>query len=176
MSKKLFLIIIFAAFFILPRAAQAKEAIEIFYFLNTDCQPCQGMTDALNVLDAKYPELTIAKVDVSSDEHKQAVFQDFMAIYRQASLSVPTVIIGSKVFTGYDVNVVAGIEEEILYCQSNICPSPQTLLDDYLNQLGQEDQATSQTNSLLFWSIFLIVWPILGAGAIIYVLKKYKKQ
>ncbi len=160
---------------VLPRAVQSENAVEVYYFFDDACYACQSMTDAITSLDSKYETLSVQSINAGADERRQVIFSDFMELYQVYNYSVPTIIVGNDVYSGYSTSIVSGIEQSILYCLNNSCPSPRLLLKDYYNSLDQAEQSGSP-NSILFWSIFLFLWPLLGIAGIVYVLKKYKPK
>lgn len=155
----------------------AAEAIEIFFFQDPDCSLCDQMADALAVLDAKYPELTVISLDIRAEETNLTIFQDLMELYGLQTYTLPTVVVGSTVFDGFDASVVNGIEQAIVQCRNNPCISPRKVLNDYYDSLIEAKSEKGKADQgVLFWTIFLLAWPILGAIAIILVWRKYSRK
>ena len=159
----------------LPGIALAENPVEVYYFFDQACYACQSMTDALASLDAKYQTLSVQAIDAGQDEKRRVIFNDFMDLYQVYNISVPTIIVGNDVYSGYSASIINNIEQSIVYCLSNECPSPRLLLRDYYDTLNDSDQPDG-TNTIMFWSIFIFLWPLLGIGAIVYVLKKYRPR
>ena len=157
----------------MPRLAKAETPVELYYFYNNECSACTDMSQALESLRDKYSGVMINRFDVTDDLNKLTIFSDLLNIYREPETSVPTVFIGNDVFVGYTALSTNEIDKAILFCQSNDCPSPSSLLKDYYASLSVEEE--DNTNTIIFWTIFLVTWPLLGAVAVILVLKKYKR-
>ncbi|MBU0707592.1 hypothetical protein KKG41_04435 [Patescibacteria group bacterium] len=172
--KNYILISTLVIFLFLPRVVKAETPVELYYFYENDCSACSDMSDTLEFLRNKYTGTMISRFDVTDDLVKRTIFNDLLDIYREPQTSVPTVFVGSDVFVGYTALSTNEIETAIQYCQLNNCPSPSELLKDYYASLSGEE--TDNTSKIVFWTIFIVAWPLLGAVAVIIVLRKYKDK
>ncbi|MFA5107234.1 MAG: conjugal transfer protein TraF [Patescibacteria group bacterium] len=178
MKKYLLVSLIVVAAVLAARPTQAKETVEVFYFYESGCPSCQSMNDTLAGFKNKY-SIILATFDVSTDTDNRAIFEDLLTLYQMPSRQTPTVFVGKNVYVGYSAAITSEIENTIIQCQAVRCDSPQQALDQYYEYLAHPEQESSnglQKKSTLYLTIFMIVWPLLGATAIVIVIKKYRKK
>ena len=177
MKKYLLISLIVVAAALSVRPAQAKETVEVFYFYESGCPSCESMDDTLSGFKNKYG-IILATFDVSTDSDNRAIFEDLLTLYQMPSRQTPTVFAGKNVYVGYSAAITSEIENTIIQCQAVRCDSPQEVLDRYYEYLAHPEQEGNglQKKSTLYLTIFMIVWPLLGAAAIVIVIRKYRKK
>ncbi|MDP3964610.1 MAG: hypothetical protein Q8Q20_03065 [bacterium] len=147
-------------------------SVELYYFYDPDCLACDSMTDSLAVMSQEYPELRVISRDISADETHLAILQDLFRIYDSPERSVPAVFVGTQSFVGHNQSVVLAIEQELLSCRNGDCPRPSEALTEYYDLVSENPNSASRLGWLAFWSVFILIWPLVGAIAIYKVWKK----
>jgi hypothetical protein len=168
--------IIIALCLIWPAVSRAAEPVEVYYFSDPQCSACGDMEYSLAQMKKSYPEMRVVNFDVSTGNEVALILQDLFSIYEPDELQLPAVFIGSQVFTGYNADVVSGIGQTIDTCRTSGCKPPSSILRDFYAQIDKKQQSQAKFPILLFWAIFIVIWPIIGGIAIIIVLKKHSKH
>jgi len=89
------------------------EGINIIVFWREGCPHCKAEFAFLDVLQDKYPDITVSAYEVSKSPENASVFRDFMKKTGARHLGVPATIIGNSVFIGFSEDVADQIEQEI---------------------------------------------------------------
>ena len=173
---KIIFAIIIAISLIWPTFGRAAEPIEVYYFSDPQCSLCGEMELALAQMKKSAPEMRIVTFDVTTGDDVALILQDLFSIYQPAVAQLPAVFIGSQVYTGYDSDIVLNMAQTIDACRSDGCQNPSSKLRDYYAKITEKQQNRAKFPMLLFWGIFIVIWPILGGIAIVIVQKKYKKH
>lgn len=159
-----------------PLASRAAEPVEVYYFSDPQCQSCSDMESALALMKQSYPEMRIVTLNVASGNDTALILQDLFSLYQAPEKELPAVFVGTRVFTGFDASVVEGIAQTVDSCRRAECLSPSAALRAYYDQIAQKQASQARFPVMLFWAIFIVLWPILGGVAIVIVLKKYHKN
>jgi hypothetical protein len=173
---KTILAIIFTVWLFWPSVGRVAEPVEVYYFADPQCSLCGEMETVLAQMKTVYPEMRIVTFDISSGDEVALILQDHFSIYQPTEFELPSVFIGAKVFTGYNSDVVLGIGQAVESCRQTGCRPPSSELRDYYNEINKKQQSQAKFPVLLFWAIFIVMWPIIGGIAIVIVLKQHGKH
>mgnify|MGYP002868936200 CR=1 FL=1 len=142
--KKVFIIIILiiSIFFIDSKVlAKDKEdnVVNLYLFHSEYCSHCKEEIKLLDRIEKKYSNVHVYKYEISESEKYIKLAE---SIYNIEIESVPTLIIGEKIYTGY-------LSEE----------TPFAILStiDYYSKFGYNDLKPNNLKKLLFSSYLLII-------------------
>lgn len=99
---------------IIPFKISAKEQVRLYLFYSDTCPHCASEELLLEDLQKKYDNLIVYKYEVSSTESSELMKKALKELNYSTS-RVPFTVIGSKYFSGYNVNVGYQIEDMIKY-------------------------------------------------------------
>ena len=96
-----------------PPAAADEDGVTLLYFGTETCPFCERMEDFLDELETAHGDaLTVERFEVAEPGARQR-WQDEMAARGQQASGVPTVILGDRVWVGYDGAITASIERTV---------------------------------------------------------------
>lgn len=99
---------------IIPFKISAKEQVRLYLFYSDTCPHCASEELLLEDLQKKYDNLVVYKYEVSNNESSELMNKALKALDYSTN-RVPFTVIGSKHFSGYNVNVGYQIEDMIKY-------------------------------------------------------------
>ncbi|MBC7220406.1 thioredoxin family protein [Candidatus Bipolaricaulota bacterium] len=102
----------------------AAVEVELHYFWSATCPDCQVMKAYLAELQEAYPELRVVAHEVTLNPDNWRRMVTLAREYGLAKESVPTVFVGNLAVVGVGLAVELQIEEEVLRCRAEGCPSP----------------------------------------------------
>jgi thiol-disulfide isomerase/thioredoxin len=102
----------------------AAAEVELHYFWSATCPDCMVMKAYLAGLQDRYPELRVVAHEVTFSPDNWRRMVTLAREYGLAKESVPTVFVGNLAVVGVGLAVELQIEEEILRCRAEGCPSP----------------------------------------------------
>ncbi len=102
----------------------AAAEVELHYFWSATCPDCMVMKAYLAGLQDRYPELRVVAHEVTFSPDNWRRMVTLAREYGLAKESVPTVFVGNFAVVGVGLAVELQIEEEILRCRAEGCPSP----------------------------------------------------
>jgi thiol-disulfide isomerase/thioredoxin len=93
----------------------ANKTLTIYLFWREGCPHCEAEQVFLAELQTKYPELQVAKYEVS-DKGNQALSEEFAQRYNGSTQYVPVTYIGGKAISGFNNKYLIGrqIENQII--------------------------------------------------------------
>ncbi len=87
------------------RPAGADGAVELHLFWLRTCPHCHAAREFLADLQEDVPELVVRQHEVSSDAESRALFRSMVAELGGTARSVPTIIVGDRMWVGFDDRV-----------------------------------------------------------------------
>ncbi|MFO8034226.1 MAG: hypothetical protein R6U88_03550 [Candidatus Bipolaricaulota bacterium] len=102
----------------------ALGAVELQYFWARGCPECGVMSEYLEELQERYPELEIHRHEVSFDADNWRLMQAVADAYGLDDVVVPAVFVGEQATVRVGPAVELLIEEEVERCLQVDCPSP----------------------------------------------------
>jgi len=109
--------------------------VELHYFWSATCPDCMVMKAYLAGLQETYPELKVVAHEVTFSPDNWRRMVTLAREYGLAKESVPTVFVGNLAVVGVGLAVELQIEEEILRCRAEGCPSPLERLPEKLRRV-----------------------------------------
>jgi cytochrome c biogenesis protein CcdA/glutaredoxin len=105
-------------------AAVAARPVELDLFYGAGCPHCAAMQEALERLQARYPQLRVREHEVYADRANAGLFEGVARGYGVEIEGVPTVFVGERVFAGYSAEIEAALEGAVRECSARGCASP----------------------------------------------------
>lgn len=102
----------------------AAAEVELHYFWSATCPDCLVMKAYLAQLQEAYPELKIVAYEVTFSPDNWRLMVTLGKTYGLTKEVTPTVFVGNLAVTGVGLAVELEIEEEVLRCRTQGCPSP----------------------------------------------------
>lgn len=96
-----------------PVAAQEGTTVELDLFYLRTCPHCAAAREFLAELNDDVPELAIREHEVSSDPVAQQLFAEMTAALGGDARAVPTIIVGGRMWVGFDDRAAAEIRAEV---------------------------------------------------------------
>ncbi len=97
------------------------ESVCLHLFYKDDCPQCLDISNYLNELENEL-DVVINKYSVNDNENEE-IYKSFKEKYGLISAGYPIIFIGENYLVG-DNSIYNNLEEQIIYCQENICPCP----------------------------------------------------
>jgi glutaredoxin len=158
--------------FHVPCYAQEAKPVEVYIFHMTGCPHCGTALKFLGGLVKKYPTLTIKEFNLSKSGEE--IIDLYFALGDVYKLDVargptPVIYLGDESWDGYDNSVGIQLEQKLVKCIAQGCPSPL----DKLEKSDQKDGAGILTggNTWLAWPILVVV-----LGVIVFVVIKITRS
>ncbi len=151
MRKKIFLLITFVAFLLIPFNAEAKElTINLFY--GKECPHCEAEQQFLKTLEKQYGEnIKIKKYEVWHNEKNDQLLKKVRKALGDNNNGVPYTVIGTYDFTGFNDDTADKIRDLV---KTNIKTEVSDVIDDIKNDKKiTKTEATENTS---------VTVPILG--------------
>lgn len=104
--------------------AAAGAEVELHYFWSATCPDCLVMKAYLAELQRAYPELRVVAHEVTFSPDNWRLMVTLGKAYGLTKEVTPTVFVGNLAVTGVGLAVELQIEEEVLRCRTQGCPSP----------------------------------------------------
>ncbi len=164
-----------------PRPAGADEPVELVYFGAEGCPFCAQMEQLLDDLEVEHAdELVVRRYDVSRDPVARQRWIDELAVRGQDASGVPTVVLGQRVWVGFDRGVAAGIRVAVSDAvATGVLPEvadPSTSID--MPFIGAIDAASGSAiaatmliafvdgfNPCSLWVLMVLLAMVVNAGA-----------
>ncbi|HEU67936.1 MAG TPA: thioredoxin [Candidatus Acetothermia bacterium] len=105
-------------------ALGAATEVELHYFWSTTCPDCLVMKAYLAELQQRYPELRVVAHEVTFSPDNWRLMVTLGEAYGLTKEVTPTVFVGDLAVTGIGLGVELRIEEEVVRCRAEGCPSP----------------------------------------------------
>ncbi len=102
----------------------AAAEVDLHYFWSATCPDCMVMKAYLAGLQEAHPELRVVSYEVTFSPDNWRRMVTLAREYGLAKESVPTVFVGNLAVVGVGLAVELQIEEEVLRCRAEGCPSP----------------------------------------------------
>ena len=118
------LLLVLAATWLAPLAAEAPRAVELAFFYGQGCPHCAAMRDFLGELRARHPRLQVQEFEVYANRDHARLLARVVAGYRTEIEGVPMVFVGDAAFSGYSAEIAARIERTVAECSQRDCASP----------------------------------------------------
>ena len=149
MIKKIFLILLLFLFLsLIPELSLANNPTEIYLFYDETCPICTQAQIFLGQLKRKYPQLEIRAFNAIDNSEIQKLYFSLKKAYQMDSeLVVPVIFIGEKSFDSYNSAVATEIEQTVIKCLAQQCPSP---LDKIKKQNVVEEKETKSALPYFF--------------------------
>ena len=109
---------------ILLGAAAAAAPVELHFFWSAACPDCMVMKEFLATLAQEYPDLVIVEHEVAFSPENWRRMSALAQEYGLPRATNPAVFVGNVGVVGIGRAVELQIEEEILRCRTEGCPSP----------------------------------------------------
>jgi len=118
-----FLIFTFIFLFSKPSLAQNKPELYLFY--GQTCPVCAETQAFLGKLAKKYP-MEIKFFEIFYQKNNRDLYFLLGEAFGEnlKDIPVPVIFIGEKSFNGFNSVIATQIEQNIIKCSSQICPSP----------------------------------------------------
>lgn len=87
-----------------------EARVELVVFHGDGCPHCAKMLDFLDDLEGRFDGLDVVRYEVWHDAGNQSIFRSTMARYGEEARSVPTVIVGDRIYVGYSDALADRIE------------------------------------------------------------------
>lgn len=109
--------------------------VELYHFWSATCPDCMVMKAFLSGLEARYPELRVVSREVTFSPGNWRMMVTLGEAYGLAKQVTPTVFVGRLAVTGIGLAAELQIEEEVLRCRAEGCPSPLERLPETLRRV-----------------------------------------
>ncbi len=113
----------------------AGAEVELHYFWSATCPDCLVMKAYLARLQEAYPELRVVAHEVTFNPDNWRLMVTLGKAYGLTKEVTPTVFVGGLAVTGVGLAVELQIEEEVLRCRTEGCPSPMERLPAKLRRV-----------------------------------------
>lgn len=114
------------------------EDVVLYSFYGQGCPHCAQLSSFLNKVESKYPSLQIIQKEVYFNQDNRILFQVMANAYGRQIEGVPTVFINDKIIVGYSSALGNQIEQEIIKCMQEKCPSPlNNVPEEVLSIIGE---------------------------------------
>jgi glutaredoxin len=123
-----------------------EDAVELVVFHGDGCPHCARMLEFLADLEARHDDLDVTAYEVWYDAANQAIFRQVMAEHGEDPRSVPTVIVGGRVYVGYSDAIAGRIEEVVDDLTAGRTPSDE---GDYVIDIPFAGEVDVGSRSLL---------------------------
>lgn len=87
---------------------------ELYYFWGEGCGLCEQADDWLDMIEEKYPQLTVKRYEIFADQKNQDLFQELMADVGGTGRWVPVFLWRDDIWEGFNNNMAREIEVRIL--------------------------------------------------------------
>jgi len=166
MKKIITIILLFLILNFLPKPIIAQET-ELYLFYDEACPVCAQAQSFLGQLKRKYPGLEIKLFKVFQNAEIKKIYLALGKIYNLdlKSLPVPVIFIGNRGFNGYNSTIATQIEQTVIKCIAQQCPSP-------LEKLKKQISTQQESKNKNFFSYFIIIGGII---VLFFLIKKKKK-
>lgn len=101
-----------------------KNRLTILFFWGDGCPHCADEKPFLELMKKKYPELEVLSFEVWHSKNNAIKFQNLSSKYGLKATGVPVTFIGTKAIVGFSETLKKDIENAIIDCIKNNCPSP----------------------------------------------------
>lgn len=119
----------------LASVGAAAAEVELHYFWSATCPDCMVMKAYLAELQATYPELRIVAHEVTFSPDNWRLMVTLGQAYGLKKEVTPTVFVGNLAVVGVGLAAELQVEEEVLRCRTEGCPSPLERLPDKLRRV-----------------------------------------
>lgn len=113
----------------------AAAEVELHYFWSATCPDCMVMKAYLAELQERYPELRVVAHEVTFSPGNWRMMATLGQAYGLRKEVTPTVFVGNLAVAGVGLAAELQIEEEVLRCQAEGCPSPLERLPSKLRRV-----------------------------------------
>lgn len=114
--------------------AMAAE-VELHYFWSATCPDCLVMKAYLAELQETYPDLRVVAHEVTFSPDNWRLLATLGQAYGLTKEVTPTVFVGNVAVAGVGLVAQLQIEEEVLRCRTEGCPSPLERLPDKMRRV-----------------------------------------
>lgn len=122
------LVLIATLLCVIPVVDATEGPIPVYYFYAEDCSHCKEITILIEELEAKFPEISVSKFEISDNRTNSELFNTLIQVYNPPAVDIPAVFIGNKTLIGYGLTKEK-LELAILFCMRNKCLDPLSILD-----------------------------------------------
>lgn len=116
-------------------AVGAAAEVELVYFWSATCPDCLVMKAYLAELQEKVPELRVVAHEVTFSPDNWRMLATLGQAYGLTKEVTPTVFVGNIAVAGIGLAAELRIEEEVLRCRTEGCPSPLDRLPDKMRRV-----------------------------------------
>lgn len=113
-----------AIFALLSVFASAEDKIDLVVFHGQGCPHCAALRSFLDEIQPKYPELNIIEYEVYFNQTSRELWQKYADAFNTDIQGVPMTFVDGRVIVGFNDKIGTEIEQEILRCREEKCPSP----------------------------------------------------
>lgn len=113
----------------------AAAEVELHYFWSATCPDCLVMKAYLAELEERVPELRVIAHEVTFNADNWRLLATLGQAYGLTKEVTPTVFVGNVAVAGIGLVAELRIEEEVLRCQAEGCPSPLARLPDKMRRV-----------------------------------------
>lgn len=113
----------------------AAAEVELHYFWSATCPDCLVMKAYLAKLQERIPELRVVAHEVTFSPDNWRLMATLGQAYGLTNEVTPTVFVGNIAVAGIGLVAELRIEEEVLRCQAEGCPSPLERLPDKMRRV-----------------------------------------
>jgi thiol-disulfide isomerase/thioredoxin len=144
---RIFPVILLAAFLSsLPATAvpaqQQDKSLVVTLFWGEGCPHCEREKAFLKELKKKHPDLAVKDYEVWKNKENSALFKKVLGASGVKQAGVPTTVVGTAVFMGFNNQVRKGIGDAIARCLREGCPDGVAELSEQrLSQDGKQEDA-----------------------------------
>lgn len=153
-------------------SAQSNEdyKVELYFFHGDTCPYCAQARPVVAELAKKYPWLVVKSYEVYSHSVNAQLFDRFISGYNQlpSQAGVPAFFLGNGVLMGYNDSVAQELENKIVLCHAEKCPSPLSIVEQSSQPTGEK---STKRNS--GWALVVVL--VIIAGAVIFWIKKSRQ-
>ena len=116
----------FLFFLLVSTNAAPKNPVDLYFFYGENCPYSQKMKAFLTELIQEHKNINLKEFEVFFNRQNQ----DFLFLLARAygedltEITAPIVMIGDKIFKGYDPYLASQLRNEVLKCENLGCPSP----------------------------------------------------
>lgn len=107
------------------RAGETREApVPVYVFWQTGCPYCERALSFLETRPVVAPPIELVALELSGSSANQELFFAALEHFRIDRAAVPTIVVGDRVFTGFDGPETSGaaIARKIADCAKTSCP------------------------------------------------------
>ena len=148
----------------------SHQPLVIYFFYAHGCSYCENASAYLQELQEIYPTLEIRGFDVYLDPDARLFYRDILAHLDRSAQGMPTIIIGERIWVGFQKSYQQEIMSALNTCLSESCPDISAILhsNSSIPIASNTNQPTSASLELpIFGEVSLSAMPLIISTLII---------